>query len=65
MGNLQAWFYSVDRDRSGNISASELAVMPIGKEQLGLDAARRLIKAFDRNYSGNIGTFSNQLQFLL
>jgi len=52
--NHQAWFIAVDRDRSGTISATELATMPLGNGQLGIDCAKKLIKAFDKNYSGNI-----------
>jgi Ca2+-binding EF-hand superfamily protein len=53
--NLQAWFTAVDKDRSGSISAIELAAMPLGNGQLGLETAQKLIKAFDKDYSGAIG----------
>jgi Ca2+-binding EF-hand superfamily protein len=54
MANLQAWFNSVDRDRSGSITATELATLPFGGRQLGIQVATRLIRVFDQNYSGSI-----------
>lgn len=51
---LQMWFSSVDADRSGTISANELATLPFLGKPLGLDTARKLIKVFDKDYTGNI-----------
>jgi len=54
MAVLQNWFNSVDTDRSGNISANELATMSIMNRPLGIEAARKLIKVFDKDYSGTV-----------
>jgi len=52
--NLQSWFTAVDRDHSGTISAAELATMPLGYGQLGMECATKLIKAFDKDNSNDI-----------
>jgi Ca2+-binding EF-hand superfamily protein len=44
----------VDKDRSGSISAVELAQFPFNNKPVGLDLAKYLIKAFDKDYTGNI-----------
>eukprot|EP01114_Cavostelium_apophysatum_P021411 TRINITY_DN745_c0_g1_i1.p1 TRINITY_DN745_c0_g1~~TRINITY_DN745_c0_g1_i1.p1 ORF type:complete len:396 (+),score=98.47 TRINITY_DN745_c0_g1_i1:80-1267(+) len=54
MQQLRAWFDSVDKDRSGTITAVELATLPLMGKPLGIDAAKKLIKVFDKNYTGNI-----------
>jgi Ca2+-binding EF-hand superfamily protein len=36
---LQKWFNSVDKDRSGDISANELANVAVGGIRLGIDLA--------------------------
>eukprot|EP01118_Nematostelium_gracile_P014401 TRINITY_DN559_c0_g1_i2.p1 TRINITY_DN559_c0_g1~~TRINITY_DN559_c0_g1_i2.p1 ORF type:complete len:403 (+),score=169.07 TRINITY_DN559_c0_g1_i2:112-1320(+) len=54
MGLYQAWFQSVDTDHSGNITAQELAGLTLAGKPLGLPAAKKLIKVFDKNYSGSI-----------
>jgi Ca2+-binding EF-hand superfamily protein len=36
---LQKWFNSVDRDRSGAISANELANVAVGGIRLGIELA--------------------------
>eukprot|EP01089_Gocevia_fonbrunei_P022224 TRINITY_DN8907_c0_g1_i1.p1 TRINITY_DN8907_c0_g1~~TRINITY_DN8907_c0_g1_i1.p1 ORF type:complete len:253 (+),score=51.99 TRINITY_DN8907_c0_g1_i1:94-852(+) len=51
---LQMWFTSMDRDRSGSISANELANVAIGGMTLGLDIAVRLIRVFDVDKNGTI-----------
>jgi len=70
MGVLRAWFQSVDRDNSGTISAAELSTMVIMNRPLGIEAARKLIKVFDKNYTGSVdfneyvalNRFINQMQ---
>lgn len=52
--SLQSWFQSVDTDRSGEISASELAQLKINNRPLGPDMAKRLIAVFDKDRSGSI-----------
>jgi len=66
MANLQAWFNSVDTDRSGTISAQELAAMKYGPTYLGLPAAKKLIKVFDKHHTGTIDfyEFASLHQFL-
>jgi len=62
MGNnelyeLQSWFQSVDRDRSGSISANELAVVTFNGQPLGYQAAAKMLQVFDRDRSGNISFY--------
>eukprot|EP01104_Vermistella_antarctica_P015201 TRINITY_DN492_c0_g1_i1.p1 TRINITY_DN492_c0_g1~~TRINITY_DN492_c0_g1_i1.p1 ORF type:complete len:313 (+),score=43.00 TRINITY_DN492_c0_g1_i1:54-941(+) len=57
MGQLQAWFSAVDRDRSGQISAKELAQMDFGGVRFGPDTARLLIKVFDVDRSGEVSFY--------
>lgn len=51
---LQAWFSSVDADRSGSITCNELAQLQFLGKPLGLETAKKLIKVFDKDYSGHI-----------
>jgi len=70
MAALRSWFQSVDRDNSGNISANELATLVVMNRPVGLEAARKLIKVFDKDYSGTVdfneyvllNRFINQMQ---
>jgi len=54
MQTMQQWFASVDRDRSGSISAQELAQIQFASKPLGISVATKLIKVFDRDHSGSI-----------
>jgi len=54
---LQAWFASVDTDRSGSITAHELQKVTFGGFPLGLDIALKLVKVFDKDRSGTIDFF--------
>jgi len=54
MQKLQAWFASVDSDRSGSITATELQRVTFGGYTLGLDNAIKLVKVFDKDRSGTI-----------
>jgi len=54
MQTMQQWFQSVDRDRSGNISAQELAQIQFSGKPLGAAVSTKLIKVFDRDHSGSI-----------
>jgi Ca2+-binding EF-hand superfamily protein len=67
LAQLQQWFASVDRDRSGHITANELGSFQISGRVLGLDTARQLIKVFDRDYSGSVdfNEFATLNQFIL
>mmetsp|Transcript_26300 Transcript_26300/g.73512 ORF Transcript_26300/g.73512 Transcript_26300/m.73512 type:complete len:234 (+) Transcript_26300:83-784(+) len=51
---LKQWFVSVDRDRSQSISVHELQNLAFGGIPLGFDNALKLIKVFDRDFSGTI-----------
>jgi len=70
MSYLQNWFSAMDRDRSGTLDVMELATMPFNGRSLGVEPAKKLIKAFDKNYSGKIDfyetaalyQFMNQMQ---
>jgi len=63
---LQAWFQSVDRDRSGEISAAELGQLNFNNRLLGPDLARRLVGVFDKDRSGTINfqEYASLHQFL-
>merc|ERR1712137_14774 len=54
MQKLQAWFATVDTDRSGSITATELQRVTFGGYTLGLDNAIKLVKVFDKDRSGTI-----------
>ncbi|KAL6040870.1 Programmed cell death protein 6 [Balamuthia mandrillaris] len=54
LSQLQAWFNSVDTDRSGLISASELARQSWGGNRFGEQTAKLLIRVFDRQKRGEI-----------
>jgi len=54
MQQVRQWFMSVDRDRSGSITANELANVAIGGIVIGIDIAVKLIRVFDLNKNGNI-----------
>lgn len=51
---LQQWFMSMDRDRSGSIAAHELAQATFFGQPMGLIAAKKFIQAFDKDRSGQI-----------
>eukprot|EP01133_Synstelium_polycarpum_P009275 gene9275-10878_t len=51
---LQTWFMSMDRNRSGHITNVELQYLVIGGTPLGIDTASKLIKVFDSNKNGAI-----------
>jgi len=67
---LQAWFSATDTDRSGSITANELASMPVMNKPIGFVTAQALIKVFDKDYSGKIdfneyvalNQFTNKMQ---
>jgi Ca2+-binding EF-hand superfamily protein len=44
----------VDKDRSGTITAQELAQVQFGGKPLGVEAATKFIKVFDRDRSMNV-----------
>jgi len=54
MAELQKWFQSVDRDRSGSITADELANVAIGGVRLGIETAIKLVRIFDVDNNGSI-----------
>jgi len=54
MQTLRAWFDSVDKDRSGNISAVELALVQFGGKPLGPETAAKFIKVYDRDNTKTI-----------
>jgi Ca2+-binding EF-hand superfamily protein len=49
---------SMDRDNSGSISANELANVAVGGSVLGIDNGMKLIRVFDVDGNGTIGTSS-------
>jgi len=50
----QQWFGLVDKDRSGNIQAAELAQIQFNNQPIGINVAAKLIKVFDKDGSGSI-----------
>jgi len=52
----------MDRDGSGSISGSELANVAIGGIRLGIEIAIKLIRIFDTDGNGEIGT-KNRVAF--
>jgi len=51
---IQAWFTSVDLDRSGTITANELAAITFNGVPLGPLVATKLVQVFDKDRSGSI-----------
>ncbi|KAL6074787.1 Proline and glycine rich transmembrane protein [Balamuthia mandrillaris] len=51
---IQAWFQSVDTDRSGSITANELATITFNGVPLGYPVAFKLLQVFDQDRSGTI-----------
>jgi len=54
MADIQRWFESVDQDRSGTVTAMELAGISFNGAPLGLVAASKLLNVFDKDRSGNV-----------
>eukprot|EP01118_Nematostelium_gracile_P020491 TRINITY_DN994_c0_g1_i1.p1 TRINITY_DN994_c0_g1~~TRINITY_DN994_c0_g1_i1.p1 ORF type:complete len:341 (-),score=99.33 TRINITY_DN994_c0_g1_i1:29-1009(-) len=54
MSQIQAWFGAADRDRSGTVSAMELANLSVGNFPLGFETAAVLIKIFDKDNNGTL-----------
>jgi len=57
MADARQWFQSVDTDRSGSITANEIAQITFGGFPLGLETAYRLVRVFDRDRSGTMDFF--------
>ena len=55
---LQAWFQSVDADKSGEITALELSRAQFGRVKFSLPTAKMLVKVFDKDRSGQISKYS-------
>ncbi|KAK5579917.1 hypothetical protein RB653_009606 [Dictyostelium firmibasis] len=51
---MSAWFRSIDKDRSGSISAMELQHLQVGYGPLGIETSTKLIRVFDVDKSGQI-----------
>lgn len=51
---IQQWFFAVDQDRSGHITAVEVARCTFGGFPLGFETARKLVRVFDRDGTGTI-----------
>jgi len=51
---LQQQFNNVDRDRSGQISAAELASVALDGVKFSLDTAQLLVRVFDKDKSGQV-----------
>jgi len=52
--DLKKWFTTVDRDGNGHIEAQELQALTFGGVNIRYETARKLVKIFDRDYSGTI-----------
>merc|ERR1711991_93411 len=53
----KAWFAAIDRDRSGSITANEIAQCTFANQPLGWDTAAKLVRVFDKDMSGSIDQF--------
>jgi len=51
---LRNWFNKLDKVHAGVVTANELAQVQFGGKPLGLDAATKFIKVFDRDHSLNV-----------
>lgn len=51
----------MDRDGSGSISANELANVAVGGSVLGIENGMKVIRVFDVDGNGKIGTISSML----
>jgi len=67
MQTMQAWFTSMDRNRTGQITATELANLALQFGPIGFPTAKVLVKVFDKDYSGTIdfNEFVSLNQFVL
>lgn len=54
---LRAWFSSVDTDKSGSISLTELQRAQFAGKTVQLDTAKQLLRMFDSDQSGCLGFF--------
>lgn len=54
MAELRRQFDSVDKNRTGNISANELMNISFSGTKLSLETSRKLVKLFDRHGHGQI-----------
>ena len=52
-----AWFAAIDTDRGGTITASEIAKCTFAGQPLGWDTAAKLVRVFDKDFSGSIDMF--------
>lgn len=51
------WFQAIDRDRSGEITANEIAQCTFANQPLGWDTAAKLVRVFDKDMTGSIDIF--------
>lgn len=51
---LKGYFSSVDKDKSGHITATELTNLQFGGKKFSLETAKSLVKVFDVDKSGSI-----------
>ena len=51
---IQAWFQSIDTDRSGHITANEIQRCTFANVPLGFDTAKKLVQVFDKDRGGSI-----------
>lgn len=67
MQQLQATFNSLDRNRGGSLSSTEIASTPIAGQRLSAATAKELVKNFDLDRSGEIefAEFAALNQFVL
>ena len=54
MLEISSWFQSIDRDRSGSITANEIQHCTFGSVPLGFEVAQKLVRVFDKDKSGSI-----------
>jgi len=60
LNTLKQTFASLDKDKSGSITAQELQQIPFNGTKFSLETAVMLVKVFDKDRSGNI----NETEFV-
>lgn len=57
IAELRSWFTSIDTDKSGHITVTELQRAQFGGKTLEQQTSRTLLRMFDQDLSGHIGFF--------
>ena len=59
---ISQFFYAVDTDKSGHITAEELhKALSLGGSNFSIDVVNKLLSIFDNDRSGHIGEYFTQI----